>query len=120
MGTEVRQTVSRFSGNLLFHATKYGDEGGNLPDPSRLTETERNRAVTLMYADKPEISVLIGATPGRIPRFFSFIFRPSLLCPFTEATPTTTPVPAATTTRPTTPAVTTPVPTPMPTSAPTP
>merc|ERR1712039_607266 len=66
--------------DVTFTATKEGTGDDNPSDPLDLTEVQENKAVTVTFADKADINFEVGATAGRRPRVFSFIFRPSLLC----------------------------------------
>lgn len=63
-----------------FYATLEGTGDDNPSDPLLLTKQQKDRAVTIEFADVTKFDFEIGASPGKTARVFSFVFRPSLLC----------------------------------------
>jgi hypothetical protein len=67
----------------VFTATTEGDGSDNPVDPMTLTEQQRNRAVTLTFRKINEFNVTMASTSGWMPRYFTFLGRPSVLCALT-------------------------------------
>jgi len=70
-------------GGYTFTASTYGNSSDNPKDPMFLTEQQKNRAVSLLFHQISDLTCTLKAGPGRNPRFFIFVGRPSLLCAVT-------------------------------------
>merc|ERR1712194_821926 len=71
---------------VQFTASTEGTGADNPSDPTELTIQQKDRAVTVEFADAKVIEFEIGASAGMTGRVFSFVFRPSLLCAKTKMT----------------------------------
>jgi hypothetical protein len=68
----------------VFTATTPGDGNDNPVDPMKLTAQQRNRAVTVTFRKINEFNVTMASTAGWMPRYFTFLGRPSVLCALTS------------------------------------
>jgi len=76
--------TSNNDGSTTFTAGKEGNDDDGPEDPLMLTIQQKNRAVTLEWANVTEFELELGCSTGWHPRFFTFVARPSLWCALTS------------------------------------
>lgn len=82
-GNLINITKNAAEGSVTFAATKDGTGADNPSDPLALTAEQKHKAVTVKYENADFFEAELGSTGhrgGTVPRGFSFVFRPSLLC----------------------------------------
>jgi len=67
-------------GSMTFTASKEGNGDDGPEDPLMLTIQQKNRALTLEWANFTEFDLEFGCSDGWHTRYFTFVARPSLWC----------------------------------------
>jgi len=76
--------LTNSDGSTTFAASKEGNGADGPEDPLLLTIHQKNRAVTLEWANSTEIELELGCSAGWHARYFTFVARPSLWCALTS------------------------------------
>jgi len=84
LSNETEVNVTEDGKFTTFTATMEGTGTDNPTDPVALTPLQKNRAITIEYADAPYFDFEVGTSAGHTGRVFTFVFRPSLLCAKTK------------------------------------
>merc|ERR1711994_136559 len=84
LSNETEVNVTEDGKFTTFTATMEGTGTDNPTDPLALTPLQKNRAITIEYADAPYFDFEVGTSAGHTGRVFTFVFRPSLLCAKTK------------------------------------